>query len=255
MVEIGDRFGRLTVTGLGIDAGFSNQERGVLVECRCGATRVVRTGNLVHGGTRSCGCLRKETLRAKQVTEPALPSEVNGARPTTAAVLGILAEAGESGVLAADLARSFGTPAKRNARNRAVNAILTQSMHSGRATRSEVPESSPYYNHVPCFRWFITDQGRANPGRAPRGETSRRTALARKQLARERRDAALARVKDQGLGPHTPLDTRDQAVRELCAAGVSSNEIGATFSISGARVRQIRAETPVPHCVTCTCSE
>lgn len=36
--------------------------------CQCGGTAVVREGNLRHGITKSCGCLKKETKKHDEVT-------------------------------------------------------------------------------------------------------------------------------------------------------------------------------------------
>lgn len=33
-------------------------------KCECGTLRVVRTGSLVAGNTRSCGCYRRDAIRA-----------------------------------------------------------------------------------------------------------------------------------------------------------------------------------------------
>lgn len=37
-------------------------------QCECGNTTVVREGNLRHGITKSCGCLKKETKKHDEVT-------------------------------------------------------------------------------------------------------------------------------------------------------------------------------------------
>lgn len=57
---IGKRFGRLTVTG------YTGKEGGIhrwTCKCDCGNTTVVGQTLLQSGKTRSCGCLRKETLK------------------------------------------------------------------------------------------------------------------------------------------------------------------------------------------------
>jgi hypothetical protein len=252
-VAIGSKFGRLTVTGI-TPRFFPNRETGVNVECSCGTVTVARKGNLVHGGTRSCGCLRKDTSRATLLahafTDPLLPSEQPGVRPSTRAILAILAEAGDKGVLVSDITRSFGEPASRSARCRIVNTILYEARGKGRARRAETPEHSPYYRGTQAYRWFITDAGRAALEPSPADRLR-----ARRQEARQRREAALQAVREQGLGPDTPRDIRDKAIRELRLAGVSSEVIGPIFGISGQWVRQLFPPEAIPHCSTCSCTE
>ena len=55
---IGKRFGRLEVVAL-VDA----VQRRWLCRCDCGETSIVSRGHLTSGGTRSCGCLQRETMR------------------------------------------------------------------------------------------------------------------------------------------------------------------------------------------------
>ena len=61
MARIGERFGRLTIIGLG--RRYSEWNRYGMVECRCrcecGREVVVLWKNLASGRTRSCGCMRK----------------------------------------------------------------------------------------------------------------------------------------------------------------------------------------------------
>lgn len=40
-------------------------ERKILCRCDCGTEQRVTIGNLVNGGSRSCGCLRSDTLAAR----------------------------------------------------------------------------------------------------------------------------------------------------------------------------------------------
>ncbi len=59
----GKTFGRLTVTGrsenVGVHVSF-------LCLCECGSSIKVRAHSLKRGDTRSCGCLRSETMESKQ---------------------------------------------------------------------------------------------------------------------------------------------------------------------------------------------
>lgn len=61
-VEVGMRFGRLTVTGF-----FGVRKNHYLWDCvcDCGNTRTVQYDNLLSGSS-SCGCLRKELMRERR---------------------------------------------------------------------------------------------------------------------------------------------------------------------------------------------
>ena len=52
---VGMQFGHLTVIKL-TDKRYANQNVGWLCECDCGNQIIVRSGNLLRGKTRSCGC-------------------------------------------------------------------------------------------------------------------------------------------------------------------------------------------------------
>lgn len=56
----GRRFGRLKVT----EFAFRRRDRGLFwhCQCRCGQVWTVSTSDLLSGGVRSCGCLRRERL-------------------------------------------------------------------------------------------------------------------------------------------------------------------------------------------------
>ena len=63
--QIGDRFGRLVVTGP------PTRARGriaVLCRCSCGTRVVVQAKLLTYGHSRSCGCLKTELLRQRSTT-------------------------------------------------------------------------------------------------------------------------------------------------------------------------------------------
>lgn len=63
---IGERYGRLVVTGyapsirMTLSSGKTAYISRVSCRCDCGKTVVVRTGHLVRGATRSCGCLKTD---------------------------------------------------------------------------------------------------------------------------------------------------------------------------------------------------
>jgi len=65
-IEPGGRYGRLVVVERVANAG--NGERVFSCHCDCGATPLVRAGNLLSGNTTSCGCLHREQLGNRQRT-------------------------------------------------------------------------------------------------------------------------------------------------------------------------------------------
>lgn len=65
--RIGQRFGRLLVTGrwpINAPTGQAVWE----CRCECGNGRLVRTGDLQSGNTRSCGCLQPEVASRAKTT-------------------------------------------------------------------------------------------------------------------------------------------------------------------------------------------
>lgn len=71
-VHPGERYGMLTVL-VRVEDGPRRQVR-YLCRCDCGRQCVVRAGSLRTGNQRSCGCLRRERMRAAaraaaQITE------------------------------------------------------------------------------------------------------------------------------------------------------------------------------------------
>lgn len=62
--QVGDRFGRLTVQSAAAPARWGAPRW--LCACACGGTIETNDQTLRNGGTRSCGCLRREKLRAKR---------------------------------------------------------------------------------------------------------------------------------------------------------------------------------------------
>lgn len=64
-IKPGERFGRLTVIGRSKLRPISTSG-GILLLCicDCGNEVAVRSGNLRSGNTKSCGCLKIETLIA-----------------------------------------------------------------------------------------------------------------------------------------------------------------------------------------------
>jgi hypothetical protein len=68
--EIGNRYGRLLVVG-----GPQRRGRNHYVHCRCdcGVEKEIRLYNLWIGKSKSCGCLKLDTLRARGTRHAALP--------------------------------------------------------------------------------------------------------------------------------------------------------------------------------------
>jgi len=58
-VMAGQVFGRWTVVE---PEGSVKGQPGALCECSCGTRRMVSVNNLVHGRTKSCGCLKKQNF-------------------------------------------------------------------------------------------------------------------------------------------------------------------------------------------------
>lgn len=56
-INIGDKFGRLTVVGIGHKKGYQQYYK---VQCDCGSPVKEVTKSHLIWTTRSCGCLRKE---------------------------------------------------------------------------------------------------------------------------------------------------------------------------------------------------
>lgn len=65
--RIGQRFGRLVVLATFRLGGGRLAATWAHCRCDCGAQVDVRMGALVAGGTKACGCLRRETVRARQL--------------------------------------------------------------------------------------------------------------------------------------------------------------------------------------------
>lgn len=61
-INVGDRFGRLTVLS---EAERRHGSRRYVVRCDCGAEKVVFGVGLRRGTTRSCGCLSRELASAR----------------------------------------------------------------------------------------------------------------------------------------------------------------------------------------------
>lgn len=66
-VDLGDRFGRLTVLGLySVERGKHGVAKMCFVQCDCGAFKEVWKHNLTSGHTISCGCAKVEFGKTKR---------------------------------------------------------------------------------------------------------------------------------------------------------------------------------------------
>ena len=73
----GEKFARLTVLELDY---MKSRRRYWKCQCECGSIVTVSEGNLKHGITKSCGCIKKEYLqnRKKGKTKKVKPTKNNG---------------------------------------------------------------------------------------------------------------------------------------------------------------------------------
>ena len=62
----GQRFGRLLVLERAENKGIAVRWK---CQCDCGNTAVVHRSSLINGGAKSCGCLQRESARARLITE------------------------------------------------------------------------------------------------------------------------------------------------------------------------------------------
>ncbi len=65
-MEIGDKFGRLTV--LEVRGKKQRSDWMALCLCECGTEKFVAHGSMASGNTKSCGCLRREMVVSKNTT-------------------------------------------------------------------------------------------------------------------------------------------------------------------------------------------
>jgi hypothetical protein len=62
MIKVGEVFGRWTIVAPG---GIATRHGSTwVVRCKCGEVRTRRGDNLRSGGTRSCGCLKRDLVAA-----------------------------------------------------------------------------------------------------------------------------------------------------------------------------------------------
>ena len=166
--------------------------------------------------------------------------------PLTRDLMGLLAEAGEAGLLAGDLVDRFSSPGDRVRRNNRVNQLLHYQLARGHVLRGPL-EQSPRYRRAWTRRWYITGTGltyldvlRAGPeGAWPADVRGLLETCAREREFEAARYAALRAVL---TGPHPLTVTageRGEGIVALRRAGCDYKVIGAVYGISRERVRQI----------------
>lgn len=66
-MEIGQRFGRLTVLSVPVRVKGTHNYR-IVCRCDCGVERDFESSNLYRGASTSCGCLRREAVAKRNRT-------------------------------------------------------------------------------------------------------------------------------------------------------------------------------------------
>lgn len=199
--------------------------------------------------------------------------------PTPRRVMEILNQAGETGATGPDIARYFtipdpplteagircgkrATPSMANLQRRLTwtNQILRRFWRRGWSVRGEL-ESSPYYNNVPTFRWYITDTGAEYlaGGMAAGLRAAREQEHLRRSAERAGRQKHLDDLISQAYIDFDPATTykceRTAAMRTLRDAGCSLASIGGVFDVTRERVRQILTGHRVGPCRCPRCTE
>jgi hypothetical protein len=167
-------------------------------------------------------------------------------------VLGILREAGGTGITGPEIARQF-THDTLQRRMCVVNQVLYRLRHRQRVIRGP-KEPTKYYHRVPTYRWFITPAGvhylatgMEKGARQARWEQAERK---RAELAEYRRHLAdlLTEAYDR-IDPQTaPKCERERVMRELRTAGCTLESIGEVFGVTRERVRQVLNRQNVTPC-------
>lgn len=75
-LEPGQVFGRLTIVGLDLQSKY----RKWVCDCSCGGRLSTTYANIVNGGTKSCGCLRKDNQSVINQKKRAIPWEADRLR-------------------------------------------------------------------------------------------------------------------------------------------------------------------------------
>jgi len=168
--------------------------------------------------------------------------------PSAGGVLSALTQAGDAGMMAGDLARTFGMRAsyRGNPQRRLaeVNTILEKQEARGTVRRAAGMEPSPYYNNVPGWRWFISADGVRHLGDMERLREEREAVYAARRGRRIQKEQARQSAADRfrAVRPRSFAD-RDDLVRAIYSEGLLSLEdIGRAAGITRQRVHQILGE-------------
>jgi hypothetical protein len=165
-------------------------------------------------------------------------------RPRTLVILQILADVGQTGIIAPDIAYQFTLPLVVQRRNSIVNQILIRFGKRGYAYR--VKEASPRYKNVPTYRWFITSAGRdylKNDGwegykavikyEAAERDKRRQQLITTRQLLSQATPALIKQL------PPGCSKARNDLMKKLREQGMTIDETGQLFNITRQRVSQI----------------
>jgi hypothetical protein len=186
--------------------------------------------------------------------------ELISGSPRVLEIMRILADAGDAGECAPDIARRF-THMSVQRRNSRVNQYLNQLRPRGYVRRCESHEPSHYYNNVRMFRWFITPAGReylASGGFSAVmavAQERRQLSEAAAQVHEAQRQQVIAAAP--ALVRNLPPDcktARAELIIKLRSRNLRLHEIGEVFSISRERVRQIIRDISTEVCLCAACS-
>ena len=81
-LQAGDRYNRWTVLEFAgfIDLGDGRKDKLWKCRCDCGTEGIVRQNALRQGGSRSCGCLKKDRQKARREKERLAKAKTNADR-------------------------------------------------------------------------------------------------------------------------------------------------------------------------------
>lgn len=175
-------------------------------------------------------------------------SHAGASPPSSGGVLSALAQAGTAGMMAGDLARTFGMRASYQGspqrRLSEVNTILEKQEARGNVRRADEMEPSLRYHNVPGWRWFIVEDAIQRRGDRQRLREERRAGDAARRDARLQRARARQSAADRFRAVCSrSLAERDELVRAIRGEGeLSLGDIGRAAGITRQRVHQIMGE-------------
>lgn len=167
--------------------------------------------------------------------------------PVTLAVLQILTDAGEPGMLASGISRRFDYPAEIMKRAARVNSVLMVQQRQGHVRRGGL-ERSPYYHGTPVYRWYITPEGVAYltdggwDASVRRSVQQRGLKAAGKRALTEHRAEIVREATRRAEQAEGCRALRSQIVVWAHGEGLTWAAIGKVFGITRERARQIAVE-------------